>query len=1333
MDHESPIAGRFEILGLGGSGGMGAVLRAKDLFTGSIAALKIMRRKDAKASFTEEAQILSDLRHPGIVRYIAHGETASGEPYLAMEWLEGEDLSERLTREGLTAGESVELVRRAAEALQCAHSAGVVHRDIKPSNLFLCEGRIDRVKLLDFGIARRRGSPAGALTRKGVVLGTPGYMSPEQAMNGSIDVRSDIFSLGCVLFECLTGEPPFFAEDVMALLAKILLQEAPRLGEVRADLDPVLDDIVAQMLAKEPARRFPTAAAVAEALGTLDPSGAAPPGSVRHPPAEIGASEQGLLCVVLVSGERPGSDAPRSSSRLLSLPPGIEGAVARSGGRVERLLNGSIIATITGREVASKAAGSAAATDLATRAARCALAMKEAIPDMPMALAMGRGVLTKGAPIGEVIDRAARVLRTGISGLLEDPTLVLGETSPSPSVLERTSSEGDMPVFLDRVSAALLEARFDVRHGPAGPELHAERAEAEVTRTLLGKPTPCVGRDEELRTLLSAFVACVRGPESRAVLLVGDAGSGKSRVREELLRAVARSGGRASVLLGYGDPMSAGSPFGMLASAIRGLCGIKAGEPPLEARRKLGARLAKSLEGPALDHAEVFLSELLSIPIEGDPSVELKAALDDPRLMGDQMREAWQAWMTAECSRNPVVIVLEDLHWGDRPSVAFIEASLLAARREPLFVLATARPSIADLFPGLWAERGVLEMRLRELSESASEDLVREALGPEASPERVLEITSHAAGNPLYLEELIRAAANPRRGSLPATVLAMVQARLLDLEPEARRVLRAASIFGQIFWRAGVTALLGGTHRTGEVGEELAGMVERELCVRRGQPRLAGEEEYAFRHTLVREAAYTTLTDKDRALGHKLAGAWLERAGERDAMVLAEHFERGRAPEKALFWYRRAAEQALEGGDFSAAFERAERAIACGAAGEELGTLHLLAAYAHQWQGRQDDAKRSAREAMAHLPKGSDPWYRAAGEVVIAAGRLGAHDKLLSLGAEMLEVSRSSPVGAAALLALSDASLQLSIAGHLELALTIRVRVELAAAERAPLPPDVGARINKARAYHAYFVEGDLEAFLDLMAEVVAGYERAGDRRNACSAGSDLGFANLAVGAYAEAAAVLRKVLETADRMGLVTAAASARQNLGMVLARLGELAEARLLEEQAILSFSAQRDRRMEGGARIYLAVIHLESGDLERAAEEAKAAIDVMQTAPSMRIHAFATLAAVRLSEGRIDEALALVRAMMASLEEQTASLESLGDSADAESFIRLAHAEVLRAAGEVEASREAIRAARERLLARAGHFRREALRDQFLRAVPENARTLELARAWLDEPAG
>src|SRR5206468_8741951 len=121
----------------------------------------------------------AELRHPAVVRYVAHGATPAGDPYLAMEWLEGEDLADRLRREGLTPNDGVRLVARIAEALAVAHAHGVVHRDIKPSNIFLPERDIAKVKLLDFGIARLTASHRA--TRTGLVLGTPGYMSPEQA------------------------------------------------------------------------------------------------------------------------------------------------------------------------------------------------------------------------------------------------------------------------------------------------------------------------------------------------------------------------------------------------------------------------------------------------------------------------------------------------------------------------------------------------------------------------------------------------------------------------------------------------------------------------------------------------------------------------------------------------------------------------------------------------------------------------------------------------------------------------------------------------------------------------------------------------------------------------------------------------------------------------------------------------------------------------------------------------------------------------------------------------------------------------------------------------
>ncbi|MFY0580997.1 serine/threonine-protein kinase [Cystobacter fuscus] len=206
------IAGRFTIEGLAGRGGMGFVYRAIDSRTGQQVALKLMQAitsPEAAHRFKREAFVLSELRHPAIVSYIDQGVIEEGQPFLAMEWLEGVDLARRLLRQPLGLSESMALLRRITEALATAHRQGIVHRDIKPSNLFLRGGRPEDVVLLDFGLARHAVPSLVALTGTDAVLGTPGYMAPEQASSQPhITPSADIFSLGCVLYECLTGQPP---------------------------------------------------------------------------------------------------------------------------------------------------------------------------------------------------------------------------------------------------------------------------------------------------------------------------------------------------------------------------------------------------------------------------------------------------------------------------------------------------------------------------------------------------------------------------------------------------------------------------------------------------------------------------------------------------------------------------------------------------------------------------------------------------------------------------------------------------------------------------------------------------------------------------------------------------------------------------------------------------------------------------------------------------------------------------------------------------------------------------------------------------------------------
>src|SRR5262249_45821358 len=220
--------------------------------------------------FQREAEVLSGFEHLAVVRYVARGvEEDGGAPYFVMEWLDGEDLDERLERAGLTMAESGALATQIARPLHDLHGLGVVPRDIKPSNIFLRGGRIDQATIIDFGVARLA-RPNRTATRTGLSLGTPAYMAPEQARGSrALDERADIFSLGCVLFECLTGRPAFTGEHAMAVLAKVLLEDAPLVRDLRPDLPEALDSLVARMMSREPEGRPGNASMVLPALAAL--------------------------------------------------------------------------------------------------------------------------------------------------------------------------------------------------------------------------------------------------------------------------------------------------------------------------------------------------------------------------------------------------------------------------------------------------------------------------------------------------------------------------------------------------------------------------------------------------------------------------------------------------------------------------------------------------------------------------------------------------------------------------------------------------------------------------------------------------------------------------------------------------------------------------------------------------------------------------------------------------------------------------------------------------------------------------------------------------------
>ncbi|MDW8246957.1 MAG: serine/threonine-protein kinase, partial [Sandaracinaceae bacterium] len=280
------MGGRYRIVSRIGIGGMGTVYRAEQRGLGRPVALKVLKAelvsdRETVRRFQREAKAMSMLVHPNTVRVFDFGEDPGGHLYLAMELLEGELLSTKLEREGaLDVREAIGIVQQILRSLNEAHAKGLIHRDLKPDNIFLArvEGHNEPVvKVLDFGIAkvfRDDAKPLDQLeTQAGTVFGTPRYMSPEQAQGKSLDQRSDLYSVGVILFQLLSGEPPFVDEDAVVVMAKHIKEEIPLVTEVAPErpIPPSLAQIVKRALEKEPAKRFSTAQEFEQALAAVIP------------------------------------------------------------------------------------------------------------------------------------------------------------------------------------------------------------------------------------------------------------------------------------------------------------------------------------------------------------------------------------------------------------------------------------------------------------------------------------------------------------------------------------------------------------------------------------------------------------------------------------------------------------------------------------------------------------------------------------------------------------------------------------------------------------------------------------------------------------------------------------------------------------------------------------------------------------------------------------------------------------------------------------------------------------------------------------------------------
>ncbi|MFL5494996.1 MAG: protein kinase domain-containing protein, partial [Gemmatimonadales bacterium] len=268
---QSHLAGRYQIERELGRGGMATVYLARDLKHHRLVALKVLRPELSAIlggeRFLREIRLTAALQHPHILPLLDSGE-AGGVLFYVMPYVEGESLRHRLEREGqLALEEALHITRGVSGALEYAHRLGVIHRDIKPENILLYQGE---PMVADFGLAILEREPDARLTATGVSLGTPAYMAPEQVAGEVVDGRADVYGLGCLLFEMLTGSPPFTGGSAAEIMGRRFREAAPLLRTVRPDVPATIEAAVARALAVSQAVRFQSPGAFAAALGARD-------------------------------------------------------------------------------------------------------------------------------------------------------------------------------------------------------------------------------------------------------------------------------------------------------------------------------------------------------------------------------------------------------------------------------------------------------------------------------------------------------------------------------------------------------------------------------------------------------------------------------------------------------------------------------------------------------------------------------------------------------------------------------------------------------------------------------------------------------------------------------------------------------------------------------------------------------------------------------------------------------------------------------------------------------------------------------------------------------